>query len=207
MFDWLITNRDWVFSGAGIAVVGLIFSAYKAMNAKREAAPAPLPSPPQSITQSVVLNTVPSVQGPTPMDRRQQSTSLPDRKNKTRIVFVDDDLKFKVVKILTNSGWVKTLVIKDVKSLDEQVIEEAHILFIDVQGVGVAMGFDSEGLGLAMALKDKYPSKKIVIYSAETKGDRFHQALRRADSFLSKNADPYEFQKLVEELSLDIQYQ
>ena len=64
------------------------------------------------------------------------------------------------------------------------------------------MGFHDEGLGLALAIKQKYPKKKVVIYSAETQGDRFHKALREADSFLAKNADPYEFQRLVEEFTI-----
>lgn len=51
-----------------------------------------------------------------------------------------------------------------------------------------------------MNLKNKYPQKKVVIYSAETKGERFHDALRVADSFLAKDAEPYQFQQLVEEL-------
>ncbi len=132
--------------------------------------------------------------------------SLADRKFKTRILFIDDDTKFKVVKILTKSGWINTSIIKDANTLDEPSIIDAHILFVDVQGVGVAMGFDSEGLGLALALKEKYRAKKIIIYSAETNGNRFHEALRKADSFLPKNADPYEFQKLVEELSAEIAF-
>jgi DNA-binding NtrC family response regulator len=132
--------------------------------------------------------------------------SLPERKQKTKILFIDDDTKFKVAKILANSGWINTAIIKDANTLDEPSILDAHILFVDVQGVGVKMSFDSEGLGLALALKEKYPQKKIIIYSAETKGDRFHAALRKADSFLPKNADPYEFQKLVEELSSDLDF-
>lgn len=130
--------------------------------------------------------------------------TLAERKSKTKILFIDDDMKFRVVKILSSSGWINTSIIKDAKTLEEPNIIDAHILFVDIQGVGAAMGFDSEGLGLALALKEKYPKKKVVIYSAESKGDRFHDALRKADTFLAKNADPYEFQKLVEELSLGV---
>jgi len=88
--------------------------------------------------------------------------------------------------------------------LDDRDVVEADILFIDVQGVGVSMGFSDEGLGLALAIKEKYKEKKVIIYSAETEGDRFHEALRKADSFLAKNADPYQFQRLVEEFTIGI---
>jgi len=137
-------------------------------------------------------------------EKPKQPMSLPERKSSIKIVFIDDDIKFKVVKILINTGWINTKIIKDAKTIDEPVIKDADILFVDVQGVGILMGFKDEGLGLALALKTNYPKKKIVIYSAEIHGDRFHEALRKADSFLPKNADPYEFQKLVEELSSNL---
>jgi DNA-binding NarL/FixJ family response regulator len=103
---------------------------------------------------------------------------------------------------LERSGWKYTKLIKDATTLDDASILEADILFIDVQGVGVSLGFNDEGLGLALAIKEKYPKKKVVIYSAETQGNRFHAALRKADSFLPKNADPYEFQRIVEEFTI-----
>jgi hypothetical protein len=56
-------------------------------------------------------------------------------------------------------------------------------------------------LGLISALKDKYPNKKVVVYSSESAGDRFHIGLSKADARLSKNADPYEFQTLVEKFA------
>ena len=59
-------------------------------------------------------------------------------------------------------------------------VTEADVIFVDINGVGLELSVD-QGLGLASALKRKYPNKKIVIYSAETTGDRFHQALREVD--------------------------
>lgn len=196
MIDWINQNKEILFSGLGATIIASFLSKFFADNKKDNASP-------QSKQEIIINNTnntqnalLESVKPPHIGD------SLANRKSITKILFIDDDTKFKVVKILTNSGWINTSIIKDAKTLDEPIILDAHILFVDVQGVGVAMGFDSEGLGLALALKEKYPTKKIVIYSAESKGDRFHEALRKADSFLPKNADPYEFQKLVEELSI-----
>lgn len=125
----------------------------------------------------------------------EKSTS---QKTKTsfKVLFIDDQT-FKVVDILKQQGWSCTKRIKDVRSLDEPDVIEAEVFFVDIQGVGRLMQFKDEGLGLAMALKDKYPSKKVVIYSSENKGDRFHKALKRADDYLSKNADPYEFEQII----------
>ena len=128
--------------------------------------------------------------------------TLDDYKNETRILFIDDDARFKVAKILVNSGWLHTKLKKDCKTLDDSDIVKSELLFIDVQGVGIELGFADEGLGLALAIKKKYPNKKVIIYSAETQGNRFHEALRSADSFLPKNADPYEFQRIVEEFTI-----
>jgi DNA-binding NtrC family response regulator len=72
------------------------------------------------------------------------------------------------------------------------------------RGVGKLLNFANEGLGLALAIKNKYPKKKVVIYSAQTSGDRFNEALRKADDFLAKNAEPYEFITVVERLAEDL---
>lgn len=118
-------------------------------------------------------------------------------KSSFKILFIDDQV-FKVVDILKKQGWTNTKRIKDVKSFEEPEVVEAHVFFVDIQGVGKQLEFKDEGLGLAIALKDKFPDKKLVIYSSENKGDRFHKALKKADDQLAKNADPYEFQQVIE---------
>lgn len=77
-------------------------------------------------------------------------------------------------------------------------IKNANIIFVDINGVGVTLFPKEQGLGLAEALKRKYPEKYIVLYSAQEKGDRFHKALKVVDSTLSKNAEPYEFINIIE---------
>ncbi|PRY66439.1 hypothetical protein B0H98_101423 [Vreelandella songnenensis] len=200
--NWVFENKEWLFSGLGMAVLGCIFSFFfknrtitaseknKAVN-----------------TNTIAINVGEKNHNPgeKTVNDKSHKKSLGEYKNETRILFIDDDARFKVAKILTQSGWVHTKLIKDCKTLDEYDIVEANLLFIDVQGVGVAMGFNDEGLGLALAVKEKYPEKKVIIYSAETKGDRFHEALRKADSFLPKNADPYEFQRIVEEFTIGLE--
>lgn len=132
---------------------------------------------------------------------------LPDRnieeiKQICKILFIDDK-KFEVVDLLKEAGWVNTKRIKDVSSLDSIDIKESNLIFCDVQGVGKALKFQDEGLGLTIALKEKYPFKKIIVYSAEDAGaiSAFHKGLSVADARISKNADPYEFQSKVEKYS------
>jgi hypothetical protein len=137
--------------------------------------------------------------------RLKQKKELPERsiediKSICKILFIDDK-KFGVVDILQNAGWKNTKRIKDIKSLDDQDVIDANIIFVDVQGVGRSLKFRDEGLGLTMALKKKYQNKKIIVYSSEDEGkiETFHKALSIADARLSKNADPYEFQSIVEQ--------
>ena len=123
--------------------------------------------------------------------------SLADIKQICNVLFIDDR-KFEVVEILKNAGWVNTKRLRDLFSLDGKDIVDTHIVFVDIQGVGKALRCKDEGLGLITAIKQKYPDKKVIVYSAEQQGDRFHEGLSIADARLWKNADPYEFQLLVE---------
>lgn len=125
-------------------------------------------------------------------------------KGSIKILFIDDKHgDYKMVSILKRAGWTNTKAVKDILDLDNHLILESDIIFVDINGVGTTM-FEDQGLGLASALKNKHPKKKIVIYSAETSGDRFHKALRQVDDCLPKNAEPYQFINLVESLSKEV---
>ena len=133
----------------------------------------------------------------------ESSVASTEEKSKTlvKILFIDDNhTDYKMVSILKKAGWVNTRAVKDITDLDNFQLLESDIIFVDINGVGTTM-FEDQGLGLASAIKTKYPLKKVVIYSAETAGDRFHKALRQVDDCLAKNAEPYQFINLVESLS------
>lgn len=139
--------------------------------------------------------------------KNKERVVLPNRtldeiKSVCNILFIDDR-KFPVVEILNNAGWVNTRAIKDVDSLDQKELKEAHIIFSDIQGVGKKLKFSEEGLGLVEAIRNKYPTKKIIVYSAEENGkiEAFHPSINIVDNRLSKNSDPYQFQVLVEKYS------
>lgn len=184
--NWITDNKNWLFSGIGVLILTLILRTF--INKENIS---------QNITQNVTLN---NLNDKAEKEKRDED-SLEHLKRKVKILFIDDDNKFKVVKILKNAGWLNTRLVKDIKSYDDQCVLESDIIFVDVQGVGKNVESKDEGLGLSMHLKKKYPQKKIIIYSAETKGDRFHEALRVADDFLAKNADSFEFQTMVEKFS------
>ncbi len=195
MINWLLKNKEWLFSGAGlIAITGLFKFFQKRSHASVSPTAVSYEAPNNVGAKGVSLE--PSGQN--------YEINIDELKAKTHILFIDDDAKFKVVDILSKSGWLHTRRISDISGLDDEKIQRANIFFIDIQGVGKKLKFRDEGLGLAKALKDRFPNKKVVIYSAQTYGERFHDALRKADDFLAKNADPYEFQQLAERLAREI---
>ena len=122
-------------------------------------------------------------------------------KGMIRILFIDDDKKFKIIKILQDAGWTSTDLVTDIADLDAPIVRNADVIFVDIQGVGKKLKFADEGLGLVRALRERYAAKRICVYSAENSGDRFHTALGLADARLRKFAEPYEFITTIERLT------
>ncbi len=125
-------------------------------------------------------------------------------RSKVGILFIDDDKKFDVVKMLKNSNWRNTKTIVDAKTLDMTQIKDADIIFIDINGVGKILNLPDEGLDLALMIKQKYENKTVVIYSANSKSNSFHKAWETCDYRLEKNALPIQFTNLVEQSSVNI---
>lgn len=94
--------------------------------------------------------------------------NLNEIKNGCRVLFIDDQ-KFDIVDRLKNQeGWKNTTRIKDLDSISQTELVDAHIVLVDVQGVGKKMQCPDEGLGLIVAVKQKYPQKKVIMYSGES---------------------------------------
>lgn len=191
--DFIIENYKWLFSGIGVFALGFFINLIiKKKNTKQKKIKL------ENQNSITINNTISN------HDSKDKGTShfeIDDKiKEKIRILFVDDDhTKFKMVSILKRAGWINTKSVKDIFDLDDPKIHESDIIFVDINGVGKTL-FEDQGLGLASALKEKYTEKKIILYSAESTGDRFHKALRTVDDCLPKNAEPYQFINLVETL-------
>jgi len=197
--EFLLSNYEWIFSGIGIVGLGFLF---KKLNSKNNDGDSNNTTDSNNTAKSnnTIVNNI-NISEDVKNESKQFQTVF-EAQNRIKILFVDDDTKFKVVNILKSAGWKNTRIIKDISNLDARDIQETDIFFVDIQGVGKKLLFQDEGLGLANALKNKYTDKKVVIYSAVSSGDRFHEALNKADGRLSKNADPFQFQQLIESLSV-----
>lgn len=190
VIEWLMKNVEWVFSGIGLIILSGIWRWLRSTPAGSEPTNASL-----SNHQSVVVQVTPRTSLP-----KHPEIKNTKQKSAVSILFIDDDVKFQVVNILKRNGWINTKIIKDVVSLEQAEVAAADIYFVDIQGVGVNLRFKDQGLGLVIALRKKYPTKKIVIYSAEN-ANAFHAAFGQADERISKDADPYEFMEAVDRLS------
>jgi len=173
IFSWLYENMHWLFGGAGITVLAA-FSKW-AWNKFQK--------PVNYRNDTIVYDDISSHGSQSP-----------------NILFVDDK-NFPIVSTLQKNGWPNTRRISDIKNLRGSEVQNALVLFIDIQGVGKALNFPDEGLGLAQAVKNEYPNKKVVIYSANTHGNMFHPALNQVDATLPKNASTYQFVQLIEQFT------
>ncbi len=187
-------NYEWIFSGIGVLIIGWIATyLYKRFN-KSDIKEKISSSGIQNSNNITINNNLTDI-------RNENKDFQRKTKDSCHILFIDDQhTDFKMVSILKKAGWSNTKAIKDLTDLDDYKVVEAKIIFVDINGVGTQM-FEDQGLGLAAALKDKYPEKIIILYSAEPTGNRFNKKLRKVDESLPKNAEPYEFISLIEQYS------
>ncbi|MGN0006648.1 MAG: response regulator [Alistipes sp.] len=189
MENWIIDNKEWLFSGIGIFVISGIgtffWRIYKGTSKDK---------PQMQQVQNQVVNVNVGVQA---KNQEQPVKNHYDIKAKAHILFIDDE-RFNMINILKKAGWKNIEYKKDLSDLDDHAVLSANVIFVDINGVGCSL-FRNQGLGLAAAIKSKHKDKCVIIYSAEPNGDRFDNALRQVDACLPKNAEPIEFMNLIEE--------
>ena len=204
VFNWLINNKEWLFSGLGISVGIYVLKHVFKNNDKKEDKQALSQVNNQNVTVNVAQ---PSATSNMSNSEKKNATTLTidGIKAQTNILFIDDDKKFKIVSILKKAGWKNTSFFPnpDVTDINAEKIRNAHIIFVDIKGVGTTM-YDNEGLDLVVDLKKKYPEKKVVMYSSVQEHSVFHEAIKLADDRISKNSQPAIFVSAIEKLSEDI---
>lgn len=119
-------------------------------------------------------------------------------KAQCQILFIDDE-DFNVIKMLEKAGWKNIKKVSDIVDFDCLDLRNADIVFVDIKGVGLELGFKNEGIGLAAEIKKRYPKKGVVIYSATPEHPLFDPDIDNVDDRLSKNAEPIEFQNMIEQ--------
>ena len=185
----------WVFSGIGVFLIPAIIKFVWSLVRKNHEKTNDFLSNSQMERKSFPTSQDTSSSQSVIKERRKYP--LDELKLKTNILFIDDE-SFKIVNILRKTeGWVNTHSVKDVKSLNDLEIKRAHIIFVDINGIGGAL-YNDQGLGVAKGIKEKYPEKKVIIYSAESKHNAFSESWEKVDGRLNKNVDPIQFISKVE---------
>ena len=193
--DWIIENKDWIFSGIGVTILVTFYKIFFSKKYNADLITNKITKSGNNISNSSNTN---NIQINIPHEQKKEFlVNSKFSKENIQILFIDDQ-EFKTVENLITAGWQNTKTINDVTNMDCIDVKNANIIFVDINGVGGVLFPKDQGLGLAEALKRKYPEKYIVLYSAQEKGDRFHRALKVVDTTLSKNAEPYEFINIIE---------
>ena len=134
----------------------------------------------------------------------QRNITIDDIKFNVKVLFIDDK-EFPVVEHLKSIGYREVNYIADVKDLDDPIIRSAHIIFIDINGVGLQMNFPNQGMGLCGAIKKKYGnSKRVILYSGETDGNIFDEDAKKADATLKKDSDIYQFTSFITDYAKEL---
>lgn len=151
----------------------------------------------QKQTQNVTVNNFIGDNGNhKPYNTQKATADNCNLKTKLQILFIDDE-RFKMMDNIKKAGWKNVIYKKDITNLDDISIQNSHIIFVDINGVGQNLFPTNQGIGLAAAIKDKYPKKQICIYSAEP--HMLDPDLKKVDYTLQKNAEPIQFYNFIEE--------
>ena len=135
MLELLDKNKEWIFSGVGItiilttltivaAIVSYFFKKYKKSNTNNT------PKQTQSVSQNVTQNVFVGERKATSGNEQSTEETAPDRDlvmQKTRILFVDDQTDFPVVKIIRQAGWKNVTIKKDIVNFSTPEISAIDI--------------------------------------------------------------------------------
>ncbi len=119
----------------------------------------------------------------------------------TRVLFIDDEDRSDVIDYLHEERW-HCRQIFDLDSVENAELKDAHIICIDIRGVGLKLSKEKQGLDIVLSVHSRYPEKKIILYSSSAIHDIFHKANDIVDKRIYKRSGDLEvFRSAIEELS------
>ena len=111
-----------------------------------------------------------------------KGNSLSELKKRTEILIIDDE-PFSFYETLRKHEYNLTQK-KDLTDLKDA--EAYKIILCDIRGVGNFLGSEFGGAYLIKQLKEKYPEKTIIAYTANDYNAKFQKYLEYADEMISK---------------------
>ena len=83
----------------------------------------------------------------------------------------------------------------DITSLKD--VEPYAIILCDIHGVGRFLGSSQEGAYLVSSIKEKYPSKIVISYTADTTSPEAQKYLQKADNIIPKGTSIEDWASLL----------
>lgn len=124
-------------------------------------------------------------------------------KKRAQVLIIDDELQDPIVRAIQQAGW-NVRQVHDVDNLDDSVVKQADIIFVDYKNVGMALTPTEEGIGLLKTLKRKYPRKHFIFFSGYAGFIPGHMIHEDADSWIAKNSDHYIYIEHIEQAATRI---
>jgi hypothetical protein len=119
-----------------------------------------------------------------------------DRTN-ISVLFIDDN-DFPVITTLKGMGYKVTRK-RDLVDPNDRAIQDAHIVFVDYDGVARSLDPERQGLALVDAIKNVYGSKKQVVLYSNAVPHGFDQDTNKADGQLRKDSTAYDFMQMIDQ--------
>ena len=189
MINWIIDNKEWLLSGLGISVLASMKWIIKLFSHNKDR---------DKNSISNVINQTINIDNKDIVDNTENRTERKINKSKSTVVilFIDDN-KVSFIQAMKKAGYSIVRYLKDCNNIHIQYVVDADIIFVDVNGVAMTLFPKEQGFGLAKAIKEQYPNKCVVLYSAEPQ--YFKKDYNILDSVLPKNSEPYEFIKIIDD--------
>lgn len=138
-----------------------------------------------------------------------KNLTLKDKKN-VKILFLDDEGYD--IEELIKLGYIDVQKSFEYTQLDDY--EKYDIIFCDINGIAKEIDEEYQGAALAKIIKETYPTKIVVIFSAKQQYLTFNQYYQNVDDVIPKNiktadlvekinyyickqSDPVEFWKMI----------
>ena len=129
MIDFLKNNYTWLFSGIGVTILIAIYYILKPSKKDKSEVLNENSEYLLNTGHNFTVNNFTTDNG-TRYEHLAGDDQLDYAKKTVRILFIDDDTKFKVVTILKKSGWINTKAVKDIDSWDSQDVKETDIFLL-----------------------------------------------------------------------------
>ena len=129
-----------------------------------------------------------------------KETNLSMLKRNTDILVIDDD-EFAYSEALKHNEFRMTHR-TDIQSLTD--VAGYDMILCDIRGVGKIFQSDYEGAYLVKQLKEKYPNKIVVSYTADSYNPKYENYLKYADAIVPKGTTLEDWDALLSQLIRDL---